>query len=118
MTRTQRIWHHALLLVRRRLDEFWFQGLAGGVWMLGLGFLGYFEIQPLALRIVCWPVLGITNTTFFIWEAARESRRCSVGEYLLISLFAAPGVALLAGLLLGGVLYGVVEGMRWILGTL
>ncbi len=86
--------------------------------MLGLGFLGFFEIQPLALRIMCWPVLGILNTAFFIWETAQENRRCSVGEYLLISLLAAPGMALLAGLLLGVAGYGVVEGARWILGIL
>ena len=68
----------------------------------------------MALRLACLPVLGLPFTTFFIWETVDEDRQLTFGEYLLVSLLAAPGLAIFAGLVVGIVIYGLVEGVRWI----
>jgi len=116
-TRKQPLWQEAVASTREHLEGFWIQTLVGAVWAVIVGALGLLDIQPMALRLVCWPVLGIPNTAFFIWDVARERRHCSVGEYLSVSLLAAPFWALLAGLVLGIGVYGVVESGRSILGT-
>lgn len=102
--------------VKAYLANVWVVTFLSGLWGLCLGFMGWFEIEPLALRLATWPVWGVPGAVYAVWEARAQNRILTVGEYALTALFAGPAIALFVAIGLGGLIYGMVEGTKAILG--
>ena len=69
----------------------------GGVWALILMSLGFFDIEPLVLRFLLLPILGLPIAVFVAWRKDYEE----FYKYLAAILLGAPIIAFWIGALMG-----------------